>query len=85
MTLDLVINLPKDSSVTSLPSQIDRELKGVGEIRQSVSTEGDRVRFRRTVSVRVRDIPPEAYASLREGLSVLRTDRARTLVLNSTE
>ncbi|MCZ6699596.1 MAG: DUF3857 domain-containing protein [Planctomycetota bacterium] len=84
-TLDLVINLPKDSSVTSLPSQIDRELKGVGEIRQSVSTEGDRVRFRRTVAVRVRDIPPEAYASLREGLSVLRTDRARTLVLNSKE
>lgn len=84
-TIDLVISLPKDTAVASLPSQIERSLKGLCEIGQSVSTEDDRVRFRRTVAVRLRDAAPESYSSLREGLSALRTDRARTLILNSAE
>lgn len=82
-TIALSIELPKDTTLVSMPRDIEN--KGAwGSVKQSTSKpESGRLSFQRHVSVNKRDVPAADYPSLREALSDIQTDSARMFAWKS--
>jgi len=81
-TIALSIELPKDTTMVSMPREINK--KGAwGQARQTVTKTENRLSFERHVSVSKRDVPAADYPSLRDALSDIQTDSARTFAWKS--
>jgi len=78
-TISLTIELPKDITRVSMPREFDR--KGDwGVVRQSATRTENGVTFERHIAVNKRDIPAADYPALRDALSDIQTDSARTFI-----
>lgn len=80
----LTIELPKDITLVSMPREISK--KGTwGHATQSARKTDNRITWERHIAVNKRDIPAADYASLRDALSDIQTDSARTFIWKSPE
>lgn len=79
----LTIELPKDAQLVAMPRNID--LTGPwGAVRQTASKADQRLTLERRVAVDKRDVPFAEYAAMRNALSDVQTDSARTFILKTS-
>lgn len=80
--ISLSVELPRNVTPDSMPRDIEK--KGPwGSVRQTTTKAENRITFERRTAVAKRDIPAAEYAAMRDALSDIQTDSARSFILKT--